>query len=226
MSRDVAERAVRFSAGGGELLASLLRPAQARFLVVLAHGAGAGMRHPFMEGLAEELTRAGLATFRYQFPYMERGQRRPDPQPVLLETVVAAVAAAGRSEPELSLVAGGKSMGGRMTSLAAARAPLAGVRGLVFYGFPLHTAGRPSVSRAAHLGEVTVPMLFLQGTRDALADPELIRSTCAGLGNRAELLFWECADHGFAVPKRSGKTAADVLRELAEATGWWARGLP
>ncbi len=179
-----------------------------------------------MEGLAEELARAGLATFRYQFPYMERGRRHPDPQPVLLETVVAAVEAAARTEPDLSLVAGGKSMGGRMTSQAAARTPLAGVRGLVFYGFPLHSAGRPSVSRAAHLGDVAVPMLFLQGTRDALADPELIRSTCAELGNRAELLFWEGADHGFAVPKRSGKTAADLLRELAEATGRWVTGLP
>jgi predicted alpha/beta-hydrolase family hydrolase len=221
-----AERVVRFVSGGCELSAVLLRPEAARVLVVLGHGAGAGMRHPFMEGLAGALARTGLATFRYQFPYMERGQRRPDPQPVLLETVGAAVEAAALAEPRLALVAGGKSMGGRMTSLAAARRPLPGVRGFVFYGFPLHPAGRPSVSRAAHLPEVRVPMLFLQGSRDALADPALIRDTCAGLGDRADLLFWDGADHGFAVPKRSGKTAADVLRELAEATSQWAKKLP
>lgn len=219
--KSIAERAVRFHAGGGEISAILLRPPGARFLLALAHGAGAGMRHPFMEALAEALAQSGVATFRYQFPYTERGQRRPDPQTVLLETVAAAVEAAGRSDPALPLAAGGKSMGGRMTSLAAARGMLAGVRGLVFFGFPLHTAGRPSVSRAAHLPEVPVPMLFLQGTRDALAEPELIRATCAGLGGRAEILFLEGADHGFAVLKRNGKTAAEVISELASATARW-----
>ena len=149
--------------------ALLMRPQEARWLLVFGHGAGAGMRHRFMEAMSARLFAAGIATFRYQFAYMEAGSRRPDPRPTLLATVRAAVDAAQRAAPDLPLLAGGKSMGGRMSSLAAAEAPLPGVRGLVFFGFPLHPAGRPSTERADHLEQVDVPMLFLQGERDQLA---------------------------------------------------------
>jgi len=209
-----AER-LTIPAGAGRVSALLLRPARARALLVLAHGAGAGMTHVFLEDFAAALAASGVATLRYQFPYAEAGGRRPDPRGRLLETVRAAVAAGTERAEGLPLFAGGKSMGGRMTSLAAAEAPLHAVRGLVFVGFPLHPAGRPGTERAAHLAEVRLPQLFLQGTRDRLADLALLRPICEALGARATLHVVEGADHGFAVPRSSGRSRADVLRELA-----------
>ena len=213
------------TAGRGEVSALLLRPAEARFLLVFGHGAGAGMRHRFMEAMSAALAGVGIATFRYQFPYMEAGSGRPDPRPVLLATVRAAIAAGHAAAPDLPLLAGGKSMGGRMTSLAAAEAPLAGVRGLVFFGFPLHPAGKPSTERGDHLAGVGVPMLFLQGARDQLADLGLLRPICAQLGARATLHVLPTADHSFHVLKRSGRTDADVVSELATTTAAFAARL-
>ena len=209
----------------GEVSALFLRPDDAWATYVLAHGAGAGMRHPFMERIAEALAARGMATLRYQFPYLEAGSRRPDPPGVLEATVGAAVARAAELTPVLPIVAGGKSMGGRMTSNAMARGRLEGVRGLVFLGFPLHPAGQPGTARAEHLARVEVPMLFLQGTRDDLADLGLITGVCAGLGDRARLHVVEGADHSFAVLKRSGRTDAEVLGELADTTTDWVRRL-
>jgi len=211
--------------GKGEVSALLLRPADSRWLLVFGHGAGVGMRHGFMAAMSAHLAEVGIATFRYQFPYMEAGSRRPDARAVLLATVRAAVAAASEMAPGLPLLAGGKSMGGRMTSLAAAEAPLEGVRGLVFFGFPLHAAGRPSTERGDHLGAVELPMLFLQGERDRLADLELLRPVCAGLGARAALHVVRAADHGFYVLKCSGRNDEEVLTELARTTVAWAGGL-
>jgi uncharacterized protein len=212
--------------GTGEVSAQLSRPASARRLLVLAHGAGAGMNHRFMEELSRELAEAGVATLRYQFPYMEARRRVPDKPALLLATVAAAVRTAAEMAPGLPLFAGGKSMGGRMSSQAAAepslRGAMAAVRGLVFFGFPLHPPNRPSTKRADHLAEVGLPMLFLQGTRDTLADLKLLRPVCAKLGNRATLHVVETADHSFHVLKSSGKDDADVLRELAETTASWA----
>jgi uncharacterized protein len=208
---------------GGEVSALLSRPAKARRILVLAHGAGAGMSHPFMEMLADELAGVGAATLRYQFPYMEERRRVPDPPAVLTATVAAAVRAAAEAAPGLPLLAGGKSMGGRMTSQAAAQHPLNGVRGLVFFGFPLHPPNRPGTKRADHLAKVTIPMLFLQGTRDTFADLKLLRPVCAKLGSRAMLHIIETADHSFHVLKSSGRNDAEVLRELAETTVSWAR---
>ena len=193
----------------------LLRPSDARRLMVLAHGAGAGMAHSFMESLAAELAAVGVATFRYQFPYMEHRGRRPDPPSVLTATVAAAVRAARDVAPDLPLMAGGKSMGGRMTSQAAADQLLDGVRALVFFGFPLHPPKQPGTKRADHLARVTLPMLFLQGTRDEFAELELLRPICERLGSLATLHIIEGADHSFHVLKRSGRTDAEVLRELA-----------
>src|SRR5229473_98444 len=208
--------------GGGEVSALLLRPVQARRLLVMAHGAGAGMSHPFMEQLADELAGVDVATFRYQFPYMETQRRVPDAPAVLMATVVAAVRAAAEAAPGLPLLAGGKSMGGRMTSQAAAQHPLDGVRGLVLFGFPLHPPNRPGTKRADHLAKVRLPMLFLQGTRDTLADLKLLRPVCAKLGSRATLHVTETADHSFHMLKRSGRSDAEVLQELAETTASWA----
>ena len=217
---------MRFGVDGGvEVSALLSMPAKARRLLVLAHGAGAGMHHPFMEMLAGELASVGVATFRYQFPYMEERRRIPDSPAVLTATVVAAVRAAAEAAPGLPLLAGGKSMGGRMTSQAAAEHPLDGVRGLVFFGFPLHPPNRPGTKRADHLARVTMPMLFLQGTRDAFADLKLLRPLCAKLGSRATLHIIETADHSFHGLKRSGKSDAEVLRELAETAASWAEGI-
>lgn len=208
--------------GGGEVSALMLRPAKAQRLLVLAHGAGAGMNHPFMEKLADELAGAGTATFRYQFPYMEVRRRVPDSPAVLTATVVAAVQAAAVGAQGLPLFAGGKSMGGRMTSQAAAQRPLAGVRGLVFFGFPLHPPNQPGTKRADHLTKVAIPMLFLQGTRDTLADLKLLRPICTKLGSRATLHVIETADHSFHVLKKSGRSDSEVLRDLAEQTASWA----
>jgi hypothetical protein len=209
----------------GEVSALLCLPAKARRLLVLAHGAGAGMSHPFMEKLAGELADRDVATLRYQFPYIEERRRVPDPPAVLMATVVAAVRRAAEAAPGLPLFAGGKSMGGRMTSQAAAHPPLDGVRGLVFFGFPLHPPGRPGTKRADHLAKVTIPMLFLQGTRDALADLTLLRPVCAKLGSRATLHVVETADHSFHVLKSSGRTDEQVLRELAETAASWAEAI-
>ena len=208
--------------GGGKVSALLSRPAKARQLLVLAHGAGAGMCHPFMEKLAGELAGVGVATLRYQFPYMEARRRVPDAPAVLTATVVAAVRAAAEAAPGLPLLAGGKSMGGRMTSQAAAQRPLDGVRGLVFFGFPLHPPNQPGTKRADHLAKVAMPMLFLQGTRDTFADLQLLRPVCTKLGSRATLHVIETADHSFHVPKKSGRTDPEVLRELAEKAASWA----
>ncbi len=208
--------------GGGEVSALLSRPAMARRLLVLAHGAGAGMSHPFMEKLTGELACVGMATLRYQFPYMEKQRRVPDSPAMLTATVVAAVRAVAETVPGLALLAGGKSMGGRMTSQAAAQQPLDGVRGLVFFGFPLHPPNRPGTKRADHLAKVTVPMVFLQGTRDTLAGLKLLRPVCAKLGSRATLHVIEKADHSFHVLKSSGRSDAEVLRELAETVVSWA----
>ena len=189
---------------------------------MLAHGAGAGMTHPFMESLTAELASRGVATFRYQFPYMEKRRRIPDPPAVLMSTVRAAVLAASQAAPDLPLFAGGKSMGGRMTSQAAAERPLDGVGGLVFFGFPLHPPNRPGTARAKHLADVTVPMLFLQGTRDAFADLKLLRPICRKLSPQATLHVIQDADHSFHVPKSTGKTDSEVLRELVETVSSWA----
>ena len=208
--------------GAGEVSALLANPKNARRLLVLAHGAGAGMTHPFMERLSEELAGVDIATFRYQFPYMEQHRRVPDSPTVLTLTVAAAVQAATQTAPGLPLFAGGKSMGGRMTSQAAAQHPLEGVRGLVFFGFPLHPPNRPGTKRADHLTKVTVPMLFLQGTRDTFADLKLLRPICTKLGSRAALCIIESADHSFHALKSCKRTDAEVLHELAETTASWA----
>jgi uncharacterized protein len=210
-------------ADGTPVSALWLRPSPAQAAFVFAHGAGAGMRHAFMEDAAAGLARHGVATLRYQFPYVERGSRRPDPPPTCHRAVRAAVATAAKLAPDLPLVAGGKSFGGRMTSQAQAAAPLPGVRGLAFVGFPLHPAGRPADARAAHLDDVRVPMLFLQGARDALADVGLVRALAGRLGGRATLHLVEHADHAFHVPVRSGRTDAAVLDELCASLAVWAR---
>jgi hypothetical protein len=214
---------LRFAVGGANEVSALFsRLPNARHLLVLGHGAGAGMNHPFMENVASELGAAGIATLRYQFPYMEERRRVPDGPGVLTATVVAAVRAAAKAAPDLPLLAGGKSMGGRMTSQAAAQSPLDGVRGLVFFGFPLHPPKRPSTKRADHLTKVTVPMLFLQGTRDDLADLSLLRPICAKLGSLARLSVIETADHSFHVLKRSGTSDTAVLKQLAQMVASWA----
>ena len=206
-------------------VSALLRaPADARACYVLAHGAGAGMRHPFMAAIAEALAARGIATLRYQFPYMEQGSRRPDVPAVAHATVRAAVAEAARALPGVALVAGGKSFGGRMTSQAEAAAPMPGVRGLAFLGFPLHPAGKPSDERAAHLTDVRVPMLFLQGTRDDLADLALQRPVIERLGAGAKLVVFEDADHSFHVRAKSGRSDADVLAAAADAIAAWIDG--
>ena len=206
---------------GKTVSALLLLPAAARAGYVLAHGAGAGMSHPFMATTAEHLAERGIATLRYQFPYMEQGGRRPDAPTIAHATVRAAVAEAVRRLPHLPLFAGGKSFGGRMTSQAQAETPLPGVRGLAFLGFPLHPAKRPSLDRAQHLANVRRPMLFLQGARDALAEPELVARVVAALGDRAKLIVVPDADHSFHVSARTGRTDAEVLAGMCDAIAAW-----
>jgi len=196
-------------------------PAGARAGYVFAHGAGAGMAHPFMANVAQGLAERGIACLRYQFPYMERGSKRPDTPAVAHAAVRAAVAEAQRRLPGLPLVAGGKSFGGRMTSQAQALDPLPGVVGLAFLGFPLHPAGKPGDERAQHLFDVNVPMLFLQGTRDELADLSLLQPLVKKLGERATLKLFDDADHSFHVPARSGRKDAQVMAEMLDAfVGW------
>jgi len=209
----------------GEVSAALIRPQDARALLVYAHGAGAGIHHPFMRDTSHRLGERGVATLRYQFPYMEAGRRAPDRPPALVETVRAAVARAAELAGDLPLFAGGKSMGGRMTSTAASEAPLDGVHGIAFFGFPLHPPNRPSSDRAGHLADVSSPMLFLQGTRDALADLSLLRPVLEGLGSRATLHVVDGADHSFHVPKRSGRTDAEVIEELADRVALWMQAI-
>jgi hypothetical protein len=201
--------------------ALLQTPPNARACYVLAHGAGAGMTHPFMTAVAAGLFARGIATLRYQFPYMEAGSKRPDPPARAQAAVRAAVAAAARQLPTLPLVAGGKSFGGRMTSQAQEASPLRGVRGLVFLGFPLHPAGRPSRERAQHLAAIDVPMLFLQGTRDELATLDELEPVIASLGQRAMVRLFDDADHSFHVPRRSGRTDAQVLDAALDALAAW-----
>ncbi len=202
--------------------ALLVQPAQARACLVLAHGAGAGMTHPFMASVAQGLAARQIATLRYQFPYMEKGSKRPDAPPLAQATVRAAIAMATVRCPGLPLFAGGKSFGARMTSQAQATSPLAGVRGLAFFGFPLHPAGKPSITRADHLDEVEIPMLFLQGTRDKLAEPNLLEPVVARLGSRATLHLIDQADHSFHVPARFGRNDAAVMDEMLETFAAWA----
>lgn len=210
----------------GKVSALLMMPSKAKRILVLAHGAGAGMHHKFMNEIAEHLADQGIGTLRYQFPYMENGLRRPDSKPVLFGTVRSAVALAGKMASGLPLLAGGKSMGGRMTSMAQAEEPLTGVKGIVFFGFPLHPAGQPATDRAEHLGKVKIPMLFLQGTRDTLADLKLLKPVCKKLGKRATLHIVNGADHSFNILKSSDRTNGDVLEELAHQTASWSDSLP
>ena len=201
--------------------ALLLRPSGARACFVFAHGAGAGMAHEFMERVSAGLCDRGVATLRYQFPYMEKGGRRPDAPAMAHATVRIAVAEAARCCPGLALFAGGKSFGGRMTSQAQAIAPLAGVRGLAFLGFPLHPAGKPSDARAKHLSDVAVPMLFLQGTRDKLAELPLLEPVVRRLGTSASLHPVAEADHSFHVPARPGRNHREVMSEIIQTLSDW-----
>jgi uncharacterized protein len=225
-NKPLVDDAVTFTVEDGlRVSARLERPPAARACYVLAHGAGAGMEHPFMRATALELGKLGIATLRYQFPYMERRSRRPDPPPLCHATVRAAVAEAARLAPALPLFAGGRSFGGRMTSQAQAIAPLPGVRGLAFLGFPLHPAGRPSDERAGHLSQVQVPLLFLQGTHDALAERARMEALVARLGARATLSLVEGADHSFHVPARTGRTDAEVRNALLTVLCAWMDSL-
>jgi len=204
-------------------VSGLLRlPPNARLCYVLAHGAGAGMTHPSLEAVAGELAERGIATLRYQFPYMEAGGKRPDPPVLAHATVRAAVAEAGRRVPDLPLIAGGRSFGGRMTSQAQAKSPLPNVRGLVFLAFPLHPAGKPSDDRATHLADVKIPMLFLQGTNDALAELAYLEPLIKRLSPRATLKLFQDADHSFHVPARTGRKDPEVRREILDALAAWA----
>jgi predicted alpha/beta-hydrolase family hydrolase len=208
----------------GEVSALLIRPGDASHLLVLGHGASTNMRHATLQTIAERMADAGIATLRYNFPYMEYGKGR-DAREVCTGTVRSAVAAAHRAVPGLPLLAGGHSFGGRMTSTAASESPLDGVRGLVFFAFPLHQPGKPDTKRADHLSAVTVPMLFLSGTRDELADLDLLRPVCQKLGKRATLHPLDTADHGFRILKRSRKSEEDVFAEMARVTREWASRL-
>ncbi|KPJ84472.1 MAG: alpha/beta hydrolase [Gemmatimonas sp. SG8_17] len=207
----------------GLVSALLLKPANARLLYVMGHGAGAGMKHPFMERVAADLAERGIATFRYQFPYMETGRRSPDQPKVLQETVRAAIAAAHGEAPDLPLVAGGKSMGGRISSHVAAENRPSELKGLVFLGYPLHPPKRPAVKRAEHLGHIGIPMLFLQGTRDDLADLALLTPIVQQLGLNAALHVVEGGDHSFNVLKRSGREQVEVMAEIADVIDAWAK---
>jgi len=218
----LSPHALRIQIDDGSSVSALLQmPSPARALYVFAHGAGAGMTHSFMGAIADGLAERSIATLRYQFPSMEKGSRRPDSPPVAHAAVRAAVEAAARAAPGLPLFAGGKSFGGRMTSQAQAARPLTGVRGLVFFGFPLHPAKKPADERALHLQQVDVPMLFLQGTRDELADLTLLRPVVGRLGERAAMTEFEQADHSFHVPASSGRRDADVRAEMLDVTAAW-----
>jgi predicted alpha/beta-hydrolase family hydrolase len=222
---DATPRQLKIEAGSAVFSGLLIVPAQARACFVFAHGAGAGMTHAFMEEAATGLAARGIATLRYQFPYMEKGSKRPDPPAVAHAAVRAAVAEAAQVCPGLPLIAGGKSFGARMTSQAQARTPLTGVRGLAFFGFPLHPAGKPSQERADHLADVHVPMLFLQGTRDKLAELHLLEPVVGRLGKLASLHLVEGADHSFHVPARSGRNDREVMADILDAFAAWSETL-
>jgi uncharacterized protein len=209
--------------GASSVSALLCAPADAWAGYVFAHGAGAGMEHTFMTAFAHGLAERGIATLRYQFPYMEQGSKRPDVPTVAQAAVRAAVALAAQRLPGLPLFAGGKSYGGRMTSQAQALSPLPDVRGLVFVGFPLHPAGKPADERGDHLFEIDRPMLFLQGTRDELAALDLLQPLMVRLGERATLAFFDDADHSFHVRARSGRTDAQTLEAMLDTVAGWAR---
>ncbi len=215
---NVTEATFHVSDRAGTVSCLSLVPRRAVALLVMGHGAGAGMRHSGMESLAAVLAARDVATFRYQFPYMEQGRRFPDPLPLRLATVGAAIEAAAHLHPGLPLLAGGRSMGGRMSSTWVSENPGSALIGLVFFAFPLHPPGKPGTARAKHLNDLDVPMLFLQGTRDTLARLDLIEPACGALGARAQLHILEGADHSFHVPRRSGRTHEDVLEEVALAT--------
>jgi len=225
MAQETRELRLAAERSKGPVSGLLQRPADAFALYALAHGAGADMRHRFMAAMADALAEEGVATLRFNFPYTEAGRRAPDPAPVCEATVRSVCAEARALAPDLPLFAGGKSMGGRMTSQAWAKEPLEGVRGLVFLGFPLHPPKKPSKTRAEHLRDVLLPMLFLQGTRDELAESTLIREVCSEIGPHAVLREFEGADHSFAVRKSSGRTNEEVQRELAQTTAEWLRRL-
>jgi predicted alpha/beta-hydrolase family hydrolase len=221
VSADIAERLTLTIDETNRVSALFQLPPAATACFVLAHGAGAGMDHPSMVTIATELAARRIATLRFQFPYMERRSRRPDPPSVCHATVRAAIAAAARLAPTLALIAGGRSFGGRMTSQAQALKPFPGVKGLAFLGFPLHPAGKPSAERAKHLDDVKIPMLFLQGTRDELAQLELLQPLIERLGARATLKLLQDADHSFHVPARTGRKDADVRAEMLDALATW-----
>jgi len=209
----------------GEVSALLIRPDKATHLLVLGHGASSNMRTPMMEAIAAALAKQNIATFRYNFPYSENRRGR-DPNPVCIATIRSAVAAAHQAAPDLPLLAGGHSFSGRMTTTAASEFPLAGVKGIVLFAFPLHPAGTPDTKRADHLPNVKVPMLFLSGTRDALGEIDLLKPTIKKLGTRATLHLVDTADHSFKVLKRSRKTNEDVFDEMARVTAAWTAHLP
>jgi predicted alpha/beta-hydrolase family hydrolase len=206
----------------GDAISGLLQaPVSAKACYVFAHGAGAGMNHTFMEAIAQGLAERGIASLRFNFPFMEQGSKRPDSPAVAHAAIRAVVAEAARHMPDVPLFAGGKSYGGRMSTQAQAAEPLPGVKGIVLVGFPLHPAGKPSTERAAHLAGVKLPMLFLQGTRDGLADLGLITQTTASLGKKATLHIVDGADHAFHVLVRSGRTDAQVSEELLDTMAAW-----
>jgi len=223
---DVETQSLVIEAGKSSTVSALLtRSEGARACFVFAHGAGAGMTHVFMGTVASGLAKRGVATLRYQFPYMEKGSKRPDPPAIAHAAVRGAVAAAAQHCPGMALIAGGKSFGARMTSQAQAKSPLDGVRGLAFLGFPLHPAGKPSSERADHLADVKIPMLFLQGTNDKLAELDLLKPVVKKLGARATLHLFEAADHSFHVPARSGRKDKDVMAEMLDQFAAWVDSL-
>jgi len=215
---------LRIPVAGDSVSALLIRPPDAKALYVFAHGAGAGMNHRSMVSNAEGLAARGIATLRFQFPYMEKGSKRVDPPRIAHAAVRAAVAEAARLSPDLPLFAGGRSFGGRMTSQAQAESPMPGVRGLAFLGFPLHPAGKPGIERAAHLKQVRIPMLFVSGDRDALAEPHLLKPVVAELGDRATLHVIRDADHSLKVRASSGRSSAEAEAEALDAMAAWMIG--
>jgi predicted alpha/beta-hydrolase family hydrolase len=217
----VEAQKVTIPTGEAQVSGLLLRPAEAKALFLFAHGAGVGMTHSSMEANARGLADRGIATLRYQFPYMELGGGRPDPPRVAHATVRAAAATAEKLAGDLPLFAGGRSYGGRMTSQAQALVPIVGVRGLIFLGFPLHPAGAPTIERADHLADVQVPMLFVSGERDPLAEISLLRETVRRLDDRATLFLIRDGDHGLKVPARSGRTSADAQAEALDRVAGW-----
>ncbi len=209
------------SKSSGEVSGKLLIPSKAKFVLVFAHGAGAGMEHPFMENVSSYLADEGVATLRFNFPFTEKKKKSPDPAPILIATIKSAIDAAKKYSKGIPLFAGGKSMGGRMTSMAASKETMDGVKGIIFFGFPLHAPGKPSADRSEHLFNVNIPMLFLQGTRDKLADLELLKPVVKKIKDKAELFIVEGGDHSFHVLKSSGKNEEDILIEISKKAAEW-----